>query len=78
MSVNLSIKNVPDDVVERLRRQAERHGRSLQRELLAIVEQAAQHEHRLSPVQLLAEIRRLDLHTPADAATVIRIDRERH
>ena len=39
--VNLSIKGVPDDLAERLRARAERHHRSLQGELMAIVEQAA-------------------------------------
>lgn len=41
MPVNLSIKGVPDDLAERLRARAERHHRSLQGELMAIVEQAA-------------------------------------
>ncbi len=41
MSVNLSIKDVPDDVAERLRRRAASNHRSLQGELLSIVEQAA-------------------------------------
>jgi plasmid stability protein len=41
MSVNLSIKDVPDDVAERLRARAARNHRSLQGELMAIVEQAA-------------------------------------
>jgi plasmid stability protein len=41
MAVNLSIKDVPDDVAERLRQRAARNHRSLQGELLAIVEQAA-------------------------------------
>ncbi|HRH88067.1 MAG TPA: Arc family DNA-binding protein [Rubrivivax sp.] len=41
MSVNLSIKDVPDDVAERLRARATRNHRSLQGELMAIVEQAA-------------------------------------
>lgn len=41
MSVNLSIKDVPDDLAERLRRRAARNHRSLQGELMAIVEQAA-------------------------------------
>jgi hypothetical protein len=40
MPVNLSIKNAPDDVVRRLRQSEERHHRSLQGELLAIIEQA--------------------------------------
>lgn len=41
MGVNLSIKDVPDDVAERLRRRAARNHRSLQGELMSIVEQAA-------------------------------------
>lgn len=44
MSVNLSIKDVPDDVAERLRSRAARNHRSLQGELMAIIEQAARNE----------------------------------
>ena len=44
MPVNLSIKNAPDRVVQRLRERAERHHRSLQGELLAIIEAAVQDE----------------------------------
>jgi len=77
MSVNLSIKNAPDDVVERLRQRAERHHRSLQGELLAIIEEAVKPKRELSPAELLVEIRRLGVHTPGDSATIIRMDRER-
>lgn len=41
MSVSLSIKDVPDDLAARLRERAARHHRSLQRELMALVEAAA-------------------------------------
>jgi plasmid stability protein len=41
ISVNLSIKGVPDAVAEALRARAERNHRSLQGELMAIVESAA-------------------------------------
>lgn len=41
MSVSLSVKNVPDELAERLRARAARNRRSLQRELLLILEQAA-------------------------------------
>ncbi|MCW5610207.1 MAG: Arc family DNA-binding protein [Rubrivivax sp.] len=41
MGVNLSIKDVPEAVAERLRQRAARNHRSLQGELMAIVEQAA-------------------------------------
>ena len=39
--VSLSIKNVPAELAARLRERAARHHRSLQRELMAIVEAAA-------------------------------------
>ena len=41
MAVNLSIKGVPETVAERLRARAERNHRSLQGELMLIIEQAA-------------------------------------
>ena len=41
MAVNLSVKNVPDDIAERLRKRAKRHHRSLQGELMTILEEAS-------------------------------------
>lgn len=41
MSLNLSIKDVPEAIAERLRQRAARNHRSLQGELMAIIEQAA-------------------------------------
>ena len=41
MGVNLSIKSVPEELAERLRQRAERNHRSLQGELMAIIERAA-------------------------------------
>ena len=41
MAVNLSIKEVPDTLADRLRLRAERNHRSLQGELMAIIERAA-------------------------------------
>jgi plasmid stability protein len=74
--VNLSIKNVPDEVVERLRARAARHHRSLQGELLAIVEEAVRPAPHLTPAEVLAEVRRLGLETPAEAADMARADRD--
>lgn len=76
MPVNLSIKNAPDDVVERLRRRAERNHRSLQGEMLAILEDAVRPERRLSPGELLAEVRRLGLRGTAEAADIVRSNRD--
>ena len=78
MPINLSIKNAPDEVVQRLRQRAERHHRSLQGELLAIIEEAVRPDQELSPAELLAEVRRLGLRTPGDSTAIIRADRDRH
>jgi antitoxin FitA len=77
MPVNLSIKNAPDDVVERLRQRAERHHRPLQGELLAIIEAAAREDQPATAADILAEVRRLGLQTPSEAAALIRSDRDR-
>ena len=76
MAINLSIKNAPDDVVERLRARAARNRRSLQGELLAIVEEAVRPPEHLTPSQVLAEVRRLGIATPAEAADMVRADRD--
>jgi plasmid stability protein len=75
--MNLSIKNVPDEVVQSLRQRATRRHRSLQGELLAIIEEAVRSEQELSPAELLEEVRSLGLHTPGDSAAIIRSDRDR-
>lgn len=77
MPVNLSIKNASDEVVRRLRQRAERHHRSLQGELLAIIEEAVRSEQDLTPTALLAEVRRLGLDATAEAAAIVRADRDR-
>ena len=74
--MNLSIKNAPDQVVERLRRRAKRHHRSLQGELMAIIEAAVREDQPTTPANVLAEVRRLGLETPSEAAALIRADRD--
>jgi plasmid stability protein len=76
MPVNLSIKNAPDDVVTRLRNRARRHHRSLQGEMLAILEEAVSSPRILTPEGVLTEVRRLGLGTPAESAVMIRDDRD--
>jgi plasmid stability protein len=67
MPVNLSIKNAPDEIVQRLRERAERHHRSLQGELMAIIEAAVRADRPASPAEILAEVRRLGVRTPGEA-----------
>lgn len=76
MPVNLSIKNVPDHVVERLQARAERNRRSLQAELMAIVEAAAMEDRPLTPAEVLAEVRKRGLNGPSESAAIIRADRD--
>lgn len=75
MPVNLSIKNVPDDVAEKLRQRAKKNHRSLQGELLFIIENSISAE-RLSPAELHSRIGRLGLRTPGDSVEIIRADRD--
>ena len=75
MPVNLSIKNVPDEIAEELRARAERNHRSLQGELIAIIEEAAGKERPLTPSEFLAGVRALGLRTPAESRSMVREDR---
>ena len=54
MPVNLSIKNVPDDVSRGLHNRAARNNRTLQQELLAILREAAKGQDDVSLDSLLA------------------------
>ena len=76
MSVNLSIKNAPEHLVERLRRRAAKNHRSLQGELMAIIEAAAMKEQTLSPIELVEEVRKLGLSSPSESAAMIREARD--
>jgi plasmid stability protein len=76
MPVNLSIKNAPDDIVSRLRARAEHNHRSLQGELLAILEEAVRKEPALSVEEVLREVNRLGLQTGSESAHLIRADRD--
>ncbi len=80
MGVNLSIKNVPAEKVELLKQRARSNHRSLQGELLALIDQAtaAPAGKRTITLDELAENgRRLGLGTPAESVRMIREDRDR-
>jgi plasmid stability protein len=70
VSVNISIKNVPEEVAQRLRDRAEKNRRSLQRELLVILEEAA--GPKLSARDALERVRALGLETPGESVRLIR------
>lgn len=74
MPVTLSVKNVPDNLADRLRKQAARHHRSLQGELMAILEEAAQPTITID--ELAEKVRALGLRTPSESVAMIRADRD--
>jgi plasmid stability protein len=76
MPVNLSIKNVPDELAERLRERARRAHRSLQGELMVILEEAVGDRRSMSPAEVLAAVRELGVSTGADAEEAIRTARD--
>ena len=77
MPLNLSVKSAPDEIVKRLKERAARHHRSLQGELMAILEAAAYEDLRpLTPRDVLALVRAAGTSTPASAVRIIRAGRE--
>ena len=78
MGVNISIKNVPEEKLELLKQRAKNNHRSLQGELMAIIDEAATRPRRIITIDELAERgRQLGLSTPADSVRMIREDRDR-
>jgi antitoxin FitA len=76
MAVNLSVKDVPDDLADALRERARANHRSLQGELMAMIE-AHVGARPFRAQALLERVRALGLSTPADATRMIREDRDR-
>ncbi len=76
MPRNLSIKNVPDPLAEEIRKRAAKHHRSLQGELISILEETVAREKKMTPAGLLEELRALRLKTPSESLKIIRRDRD--
>jgi len=72
VGVSLSIKNVRDEVVERLRKRAERNRRSLQGELLDLVERAAGETPLLTAREIYEKAKRLNLPRGEPSVDIIR------
>ncbi len=72
MPASLSIKNVPDEILERLRRRATLNHRSLQGEMMAILECAVYPELHLTPMEVLERVRAIGVSPPSESAATIR------
>ena len=66
---NLSVRNVDEDLIARLKRRAARHGRSAEAEVRDILRQALESEAEAAFAKLAAALRKLTAgrrHTPAE------------
>jgi len=76
LPTTLSITNAPDDVVFKLRQRAMKNHRSLQGELLAILEEAVGSARPMTASEVMAEVARLGVKAPAEAARIVRSARD--
>jgi plasmid stability protein len=76
MSVSLSIKNVPDEIADALRRRAAGNQRSLNGEVIFALRSYVATDKRLTVDEALARTRAIGGSTPAESARMIREDRD--
>ena len=78
-TASLTIRNIPRSILERLKAHAHENQRSMQGEILSIlVEAAGESTRRLTPLEILAEVRASGLKMPDENESVqmIRDDRD--
>jgi len=78
MPVNLSIKNVPDMLADRLRERAAQHHRSLQMELMVLLEESLASDERLTLKQVLTRVGKMGLRTRSESLEMVLQDRRGH
>ncbi|MBI2171152.1 MAG: Arc family DNA-binding protein [Chloroflexi bacterium] len=71
--MSLSIKNVPDELAQKLRERAKRNHRSLQGELLAMLEEGAE---KLTVEEVSEWVKASGLKTASNSVEIIREDRD--
>ena len=84
MPVTLSIKNVPEELAEKLRQRAEKNHRSLQGELMAILEEAVRERitfeeparERITIEELARRVKARGVSSPSESARIIREARD--
>jgi antitoxin FitA len=76
MAVSLSIKDVPNDLARALRARAQSNHRSIQGELMDILETAVRPKP-FRAMDLLRQVRTLKITTPDESTKMIRADRDR-
>lgn len=76
MGVTLSVENVPEELATKLQERAKRFRRSLQGEILMILEKAAVEPARLSVREVFERVQAMGLRTPSESAALLRQDRD--
>jgi plasmid stability protein len=77
-NTSVTVRNIPLPVLSRIKARAAGNRRSMQGELLAILEAAAAtSESRRTPVELLIQLRAAGVASPAESLAMIRADRQR-
>jgi plasmid stability protein len=76
MGVTLSVENVPEELAAKLQERARRFRRSLQGEILIILEKAAVEPVRLSLRDVFERVQAMGLRTPSESTALIRQDRD--
>jgi plasmid stability protein len=76
MPVNLSVKNVPDHIADKLRLRAKANNRSLQGELMAVLQDAVSSPNKLSAADVLKAVRASGLRSPREATVAVRAIRD--
>lgn len=76
MATNLSVKNVPEELVEALRARARREGRSLNKELLITLQRSVMGEQPLTVAEVRARVTAYGVRTADDATALVREERD--
>jgi antitoxin FitA len=71
MGVTLSVENVPEELAAKLQERAKRFRRSLQGEILMILEKAAVEPARLSLREVFERVQAMGLRTPSEPRTSV-------
>ena len=76
MAVDISLRDVPEALAERLRHLADAHNRTLEAEVVEILQASVKAKRLLSFTDFAAEARAEGRSTPAEAAAMMREDRD--
>ena len=76
MGAAMELKNIPDELAERISRRAALHGCTPEQEVLTLLEKALLPKEILTPVEVLAEARAAGIQTPAESVRMVREDRD--